>query len=121
MLEKALIDRIKSTLLAERKRLLGEAVKTLSGLHDSTESLPDFSDRSSAEMEQDFLLKLRERERKFVQKIDEAIIRIESGTFGSCESCEGDIGVKRIEARPTVTMCIECKTEEERQERLKKM
>jgi len=121
VLEKVLIEEIKNTLLSERKRLMGEAVKTLSGLHDSQETLPDFSDRSSVEMEQNFLLKLRARERKFVQKIDEALVRIENGTFGKCESCERDIGVKRIEARPTVTMCIECKTEEERQEKFEKM
>ena len=119
MLEKALIEEIKNILLAERKRLMSEAVKTLSGLHSATESLPDFSDRSSLEMEQGFLLKLRERERKFIQKIDEALDRIEDGSFGKCEDCKRDIGIKRIKARPTVTMCIECKTEEERKEKLK--
>ena len=65
------------------------------------------------------MLKLKGRERKLLAKIDEAIEKIDNGTYGICESCGEEINIKRLEARPVTTMCIECKTEQEEEEKLR--
>ncbi len=117
MPSKELIEEIKKKLLDEKKILLKQASKTLSGLHATQEAQPDFGDRSSAEMEQNFILKLRDRDRKYIQKIDATLERLETGKYGVCDKCDSDIGEKRLMARPTVSLCIKCKTEEEKQDR----
>lgn len=118
MLDKELIDEIEAKLLAEKKRLLDEAVKTLSGLHAHKDSQPDFSDRSSTDMDQDVTLNIREREQRFIEKIDSTLKKIRTDDFGKCEGCGCSIGIRRLMARPTVRLCIECKTEEERNEKV---
>ena len=87
------------------------------GLQQSPEDLPDFADQSSFESDRNFLLRLRDRERKLLAKIDEALQRINDGTFGICEECEKEIGIKRLKARPVVSLCIECKTKQEEEEK----
>lgn len=76
----------------------------------------DDVDQASADVEQALRMRLRNREMLLVKKIDDALKRIEAGTFGLCESCENDIEIKRLEARPTATLCIACKEDEERRE-----
>ncbi len=106
-------------LLAGRlEDLLRESEKTVTGMTTSKEgNFPDPTDRASLETDRSYLLRLKDRERKLVNKVQEAIKRIETGTFGICESCEGSISIKRLEARPVTTYCIDCKKNEEAQEK----
>lgn len=77
------------------------------------DDLADESDLSCATLEQAMRVQLRSREALFLKKIEESLLKIQSGTFGSCESCEEDIEVSRLEVRPTATLCISCKEHEE--------
>lgn len=97
--------------------LLDEARATVSDLAEGDENYADPTDRAAAESDRSFLLRIRDRERKLIQKIREALERVEEGTFGLCESCGDEIGDKRLEARPVTTQCIDCKTEAEKKER----
>lgn len=84
---------------------------------DQNDRMDDL-DQASTDVEQSLRLRLRNRESLYIKKLDEALRRIEAGDFGICESCGGDIEVKRLEARPTATLCISCKEEEEQREQL---
>ena len=110
---------IKKKLLKQRQDLLTEAEHTLNNkISTEKESFPDPTDQAVAELDNNFLLRLRGREQKLLKKIDEAISRIDSGTYGVCESCGGDISYKRLEARPVTTLCIDCKTKQEEEEKM---
>jgi len=110
---------IKKKLMKQRQDLLTEAEHTLtSKISSEKESFPDPTDQAVAELDNNFVLRLRGREQKLLKKIDEAISRIDSGQYGVCESCGGQISVKRLEARPVTTLCIECKTRQEEEEKL---
>ncbi|NVM20400.1 MAG: RNA polymerase-binding protein DksA [Desulfobacterales bacterium] len=101
-------------LLAERfQNLLAEASNTVSGMTGEKISFPDPTDRAALEADRNFTLRIRDRERKLIAKIREAIERIDNGTYGICESCGEEISIKRLKARPVTTQCIECKTKEE--------
>jgi DnaK suppressor protein len=106
-------------LLNERLReLLGEAERTVGGMtDDAKENFPDPTDRASLEADRNFLLRIRDRERKLIVKIQEALGRLDEGTYGKCEECGEDIGVERLKARPVTTLCIDCKSLQEAQER----
>ena len=80
-------------------------------------AFPDPTDQASMETDRNFDLRIKDRERKLIRKIDQAIVRIKDGEFGMCEACGGDISVKRLQARPVTTLCIDCKTEQEQEER----
>lgn len=82
----------------------------------NSEDLADESDLSSATLEQGMRMQLRNREALFLKKIDEALLKIQSGTFGTCECCEEDIEFSRLEVRPTANLCISCKEAEEMRE-----
>ncbi|MEJ2034480.1 MAG: RNA polymerase-binding protein DksA [Deltaproteobacteria bacterium] len=97
--------------------LLSEAEKTITEMTDHSDNYPDPTDRASAESDRNFELRIRDRERKLLSKIREAIERIDGGTYGICESCGDDISDKRLEARPVTTLCIECKTQQEQYEK----
>jgi len=99
--------------------LLREAGKTVSDMTDKTESFPDLTDRASQESDRNFELRIRDRERKLIKKMKEALARIDEGTFGICESCGKKISDKRLMARPVTTLCIECKTKQEELEKQK--
>jgi len=109
------------TLLQERiEELLGEADKTRNVMTGSGASaFPDPTDRAALETDRNFILRIRDRERKLILKIREAIERIDAGTYGTCEICGGDISEKRLLARPVTTMCIDCKSRMEELERAK--
>ena len=110
-------------LLEERLRvLLEEAGKTASDMRqDSNGDFPDPTDRASLEADRNFLLRIKDRERKLILKLKEALDRIDDGTFGVCESCGRPISEKRLMARPVTTLCIECKTEDEKKERSERL
>ncbi len=97
--------------------LMGEARSTMTDLSEGEENFADPTDRASAESDLNFLLRIRDRERRLIIKIQEAIQRVEDGTYGACETCGDEIGEKRLEARPVTTQCIDCKTEAELRER----
>ncbi|MCK9174015.1 MAG: RNA polymerase-binding protein DksA [Desulforhopalus sp.] len=99
-------------LLTTRDEMLLEANKTLNEMTE-TSNVPDPNDRATLESGRSFELRIRDREQKLVKKIDEAISRIDDGTFGICEACGEEIGLKRLEARPVTTLCINCKTSQE--------
>jgi DnaK suppressor protein len=97
--------------------LLTEGNRTLSGMSDQGDRLPDPSDRATMESETSFTLRIRDRERHLIGKIKDALTRIENGTYGVCEECEEEISEARLKARPVTTLCIACKSIQERTER----
>lgn len=100
--------------------LLGEAGKTVSEMTSSAkENYPDPNDRASLESDRNFELRIRDRERKLILKMQEAIKRMDDGVFGICEVCNGPISEKRLMARPVTTLCIDCKMKQEKMEKLK--
>ena len=110
---------IKKKLIKQRQELLTEAEHTLtSKISSEKESFPDPTDQAVAELDNNFVLRLRGREQKLLKKIDDAISRIDSGVYGVCESCGEQISMKRLEARPVTTLCIECKTRQEEEEKM---
>jgi DnaK suppressor protein len=112
----------KGLLEGKMRALLEEAGKAVNGMgQERTEDFPDPTDRASLESDRNFQLRIKDRERKLIQKIKEALDRIEDGTFGTCESCGKPISEKRLMARPMTTQCIDCKTEDEQKERLERL
>ena len=107
----------KEILLQRLDELYSEAEKTVAGMTDNEENFPDPTDRATLESDRNFTLRIRDRERKLIQKIREALQRIEDGEFGQCEECGDDIGMDRLTARPVTTLCIECKRKQEATER----
>jgi len=102
--------------------LLEEAGKICTDMRQERNSeFPDPTDRAALESDRNFLLRIKDRERKLITKVKEALDRIENGTFGICESCGRPISEKRLMARPVTTQCIDCKTEEEKQERSERL
>lgn len=97
--------------------LVDDIERTVHTMQDEATVFADPNDRASQESDIALELRNRDRERKLIKKIDEAIGRIEDGEYGYCDSCGVEIGLKRLEARPTATMCIDCKTLEEMRER----
>lgn len=90
-----------------------EASITVDGMRQDGSPFPDPTDRAALESERNLTLRIRDRERKLRNKIEEALARIKDGNFGICEICEEEIGFKRLEARPVTTLCINCKEEQE--------
>jgi DnaK suppressor protein len=79
-------------------------------------TFPDMNDQATAEADQNFALRIKDRERKLIKKIDEALDRLATRTYGICEGCGEEIPLKRLKARPVTTFCIECKTQQEQEE-----
>ncbi len=104
-------------LLTERlENLLAEASETVSGMTGEIVNFPDPTDRAALEADRNFMLRIRDRERKLIAKIRGALERIDVGTYGICDTCGSDISIKRLKARPVTTQCIDCKTKEEAME-----
>ncbi len=93
-----------------KQQLIEEMNRTVEHMQRDASNFPDPVDRASQEEEFSLELRTRDRERKLIRKINEAIERIQEGDYGYCLECGSEIGVKRLEARPTATQCIECKT-----------
>ena len=104
-------------LLERRRELLQEAGRTVGGMTtDDKEQYPDPTDRASLESNRNAELRIRDRERKLLEKIDAALQRLVDGTYGECEECGDMISVGRLRARPVTTLCIQCKAEQEAKE-----
>lgn len=112
------IQEIKKKLLHQKESLLSEAGNARNSLPDEG-VFPELGDQASAEIDKNFMLRLKGRERQLLKKIDEALDKIEGGTYGICEVCGEEINIKRLEARLVTTMCIDCKTEQEEEEKLR--
>lgn len=104
-------------LLAWKRDLMEEADRTVHHMQDEAMNFPDPNDRATQESEFSLELRTRDRERKLIRKIDEALVRLETDEYGYCDQCGVEIGIRRLEARPTATQCIDCKTIEEIRER----
>lgn len=122
--KKALSDRelkiheIKKQLLLQRDKLLTDAGIAINSL-PSGNIFSEIGDQASLEIDRNFMLKLKERERKLLKKIDKAIEKIENIEYGTCETCGKEIDIKRLEARPVTDLCIDCKVEQEEEEKLR--
>ncbi|TWH77367.1 TraR/DksA family transcriptional regulator [Azomonas agilis] len=93
-----------------KKELMEEVDRTVHHMQDEAANFPDPADRASQEEEFSLELRARDRERKLIKKIDETLQLIENNEYGWCDSCGVEIGIRRLEARPTATLCIDCKT-----------
>lgn len=100
-----------------KKELSQDIDRTVHMMQDEATIFADPNDRASQESDMALELRNRDRERKLIKKIDETIARIEAGDYGYCDSCGIEIGLKRLEARPTATLCIDCKTLDEMREK----
>jgi len=107
----------RAILLAWKQELVEESRRTIHHMQDDLLNLPDPNDRASQEEEFSIALRARDRERKLLHKIDKALARLASDDYGYCEACGVDIGLRRLEARPTAELCIDCKHLEEQKEK----
>jgi DnaK suppressor protein len=107
-------------LLDWKDDILKEAKETLQHLQDENQNHPDLADRASSETDRAIELRARDRQRKLIAKIEEALARIEDGTYGYCEETGEPIALKRLEARPIATLTIEAQERHERRERVYK-
>ena len=110
---------IRRDLERQRKVMLAEVGEGLAN-PNGQEALPDVSDQASAEADQNFSLRIREREQRLIKKIDEALDRMDQNIYGICERCEEEIPYPRLKARPVTTLCINCKTLEEQKEKIRR-
>lgn len=97
-------------LLNWRSELMEEVDRTVSHMKDEAANFPDPADRASQEEEFSLELRTRDRERKLIKKIDSTLELIENDDYGFCDACGVEIGIRRLEARPTATLCVDCKT-----------
>jgi DnaK suppressor protein len=111
-------DYFRHKLLAWKEDILREAKETLQHLQDENQNHPDFADRASSETDRAIELRARDRQRKLISKIDDALTRIDDGTYGYCEETGEPIAIKRLEARPIATLSIEAQERHERRERV---
>lgn len=100
-----------------RVQLMAEVDRTVHHMQDDAASFPDPNDRASQEEEFTLELRTRDRERRLIKKITESLDDMDKGDYGFCESCGAEIGIRRLEARPTATLCIDCKTLDEIREK----
>ena len=110
-------EHFKLILKSWRYELMEEVDRTVSHMKDEAANFPDPSDRATQEEEFSLELRTRDRERKLIRKIDKTLIRIEDDDYGFCDQCGIDIGIRRLEARPTAELCVDCKTLDEIRER----
>ena len=110
-------DHFRAILLDWKSQLMQEVDRTVTHMKDEAANFPDPADRATQEEEFSLELRTRDRERKLIKKIDSTIERIDQDDYGFCDACGVDIGIKRLEARPTATLCIDCKTLDEIKEK----
>ncbi|GAB4259883.1 MAG: RNA polymerase-binding protein DksA [Methylomicrobium sp.] len=116
-MNEAQLQHFEEILKAWKANLMAEVDRTVHHMQDDAANFPDPNDRATQESEFSLELRTRDRERKLIRKIDQALKDIETGDYGYCESCGIEIGIRRLEARPTATMCIDCKTLDEIREK----
>jgi DnaK suppressor protein len=112
------LEYFRDKLLAWKEEIISESRETLVNLQDDSSNLPDIVDRASSETDKAIELRARDRQRKLISKIDEALKRIDDGSYGYCEETGEPISLKRLEARPTATMSIEAQERHEKRERV---
>ncbi len=110
-------EHFRQILLAWRRELMEEVDRTVHHMQDEAANFPDPNDRASQESEFSMELRTRDRERKLLKKINEALTNLDEGEYGYCEACGVEIGIRRLEARPTANLCIDCKTLDEIREK----
>ncbi len=116
-MNEAHVEHFRNLLEAWKHELMEEVDRTVHHMQDEAANFPDPNDRATQESEFTMELRTRDRERKLIKKIDESLSNLEAGDYGYCEECGVEIGVRRLEARPTATLCIDCKTLAEIKER----
>ncbi|MGB1263293.1 MAG: RNA polymerase-binding protein DksA [Cognaticolwellia sp.] len=116
-MNEAQLEHFKKILDAWRVQLREEVDRTVTHMQDEAANFPDPVDRAAQEEEFSLELRTRDRERKLIKKIEKTLQLIEDDDFGFCKSCGIEIGIRRLEARPTADLCIECKTLQEIKER----
>ncbi len=116
-MSEAQVAHFQSILGHWKSELMEEVDRTVHHMQDDAANFPDPNDRATQESEFGLELRTRDRERKLIKKIDESIADLDSGDYGFCESCGINIGLRRLEARPTATLCIDCKTLDEIREK----
>lgn len=104
------VEHFTQILLNWKRELMEEVDRTVNHMQDEAANFPDPADRASQEEEFSLELRTRDRERKLIKKINQTLGRIEEEDYGYCDSCGVEIGIRRLEARPTATLCIDCKT-----------
>ncbi|WP_101759153.1 RNA polymerase-binding protein DksA [Oceanicoccus sp. KOV_DT_Chl] len=110
-------EHFRGILLSWKSELMEEVDRTVSHMKDEAANFPDPADRATQEEEFSLELRTRDRERKLIKKIEKTINLIDADDYGFCEACGVEIGIQRLEARPTATQCIDCKTLDEIKER----
>ena len=111
------LGHFRGILLNWRGELVDEVTRTVSHMKDEAANFPDPADRATQEEEFSLELRTRDRERKLIKKIDSTLDRLQNDDYGYCDACGIEIGIQRLEARPTATLCIDCKTLAEIKER----
>jgi RNA polymerase-binding transcription factor len=111
------IAHFRGILLTWKRELMEEVDRTVHHMQDDAANFPDPNDRATQESEFSMELRARDRERKLIKKIDESIRNLDNDEFGYCEACGVEIGIRRLEARPTATLCIDCKILDEIREK----
>ena len=118
-MEAKTLNKFRKILLEEKQRILNNTKRSINTeLNISQDDLPDETDLAATEINQNLIFKLRDRERQLLAKIDQALSRMDEGVFGTCESCEEPIEIRRLEARPVSTLCLNCKEREEHREKI---
>lgn len=116
-MNEAQLEHFRKILENWKADLMKEVDRTVHHMQDDAANFPDPTDRATQESEFSLELRTRDRERKLIKKIEESLSEIESGDYGYCEACGVEIGIRRLEARPTATLCIDCKTLDEIREK----
>jgi DnaK suppressor protein len=111
------VEHFRQILLAWKHELMEEVDRTVHHMQDEAANFPDPNDRATQESEFSMELRARDRERKLIKKIDESLMNLDNDEYGYCEACGVEIGIRRLEARPTATQCIDCKTLDEIREK----
>lgn len=111
------INHFRTILESWKRQLMEEVDRTVHHMQDEAANFPDPNDRATQESEFSFELRTRDRERKLIKKIEDTLNNLDNGDYGYCEACGVEIGIRRLEARPTATQCIDCKTLDEIRER----
>ena len=107
----------RAILQAWKRELMDEVDRTVHHMQDEAANFPDPNDRASQESEFSLELRTRDRERKLIKKIDQTLSKLDNHEYGYCDACGVEIGIRRLEARPTASLCIDCKTLEEIKEK----
>lgn len=114
----AQLEEFRHLLSEQLQSLVGEAKDTVEDMHEATkDTFADPTDRALLESNRNFNLRISDRERRLISKVQEALRRVDDGTFGICEECGDDIQAARLHARPVTTLCFECKEDQERKEK----